>query len=456
MVVLDSNSYKAFTRDIQYSDVFVDYVLQKEYIHTANNAPLLILIKNLKNDVTYVANFKHQDVNRIDTDPKKLMELIVQLSKRIFVLDKKRFRNLFNINSVNDVLVYEFQQGYEINPSEIPTTPFHLSMERRFGDAFTDVNFVIPISKHVEKFEILFNHYKPTIEEFESDYSFDMMNGIITETLSEVECNGINIDLDAFNKHFGARGILEKSSTVYSEYNLFTTTGRPSNRFARVNYAALNKEDGCRKSFTSRFGNDGLLLSLDYSAYHPHIVSKLINYPWDMDVNAYEFLGKSYFGKDKLTDEELKKAKNFTFQNFYGGIRKEFMSIEYFKKTDEYIKHRWDFFLKNGYVETPAFKRRINASQISDPNPNKLFNYLLQASETEYSIQSIKRVNDFLRNRRSKVVLYTYDSILIDLCKDDGRDTPKNIKSIMEDGQFPVKVHAGKNYDELSGIHLKR
>ena len=39
----------------------------------------------------------------------------------------------------------------------------------------------------------------------------------------------------------------------YTEYNLYTSTGRPSNKFGGVNFAALNKEDGSRNSFVFIF-----------------------------------------------------------------------------------------------------------------------------------------------------------------------------------------------------------
>jgi DNA polymerase I-like protein with 3'-5' exonuclease and polymerase domains len=174
-----------------------------------------------------------------------------------------------------------------------------------------------------------------------------------------------------------------------------------------------------------------------------------------LDTDVYEFLGKAYFHKEKLTPEEIKLSKNQTFQNFYGGIKEEYLNIDFFKKTHEYITHRWKFFEKNGYVETPVFKRRITEHHISDPNPNKLFNYLLQAAETEFSIQNISRINDFLRNKESKVVLYTYDSILVDLSKNDGMETVHHIKNTMIDNQFPVKCYVGKNYNDLCEIEIK-
>jgi len=455
MVIVDSSSYKNFLKSISKNDIFVNYVLKKHGVHPANNDPLVIFIKHIIDGETYVINLDHGDMNKIGVDPIRVIDLIIQTANRVFVLDKKRFLNLFKNKNVYDLLIFEFQSGYSQSSDLDFSTSYHDFIKFKVDVNFEGLNFVIPMSKHIESFEITYEHFKETISEFEDDFSYNQINGIITETLSEVELHGIHVDESLFNKYFEDKHIKVTGSTVYTEYNIFTSTGRPSNRFGKVNYAALNKDDGCRKSFTSRFGSDGMLLSIDYSAYHPHIIANLINYKIDITLNIYEYLGKHYFNREILSEDDIKKAKNLTFQNFYGGIREEFKNIDYFNKISQYIEHRWNFFNENGYVETPVFKRRITTDHISDPNPNKLFNYLLQAAETEFSIQNINRVNESLRIKKSKVVLYTYDSILVDVCKDDGRETLLDIKSLMIDNQFPVKCHVGKNYDELYEIDLK-
>ena len=455
MVIVDSSTYKDFIHDIRGNDVFIDYVLRKNGIHTAANYPSVIFVKNIKNEITYVINVDHQDFKTLNVDPTKVLGLISDIVKELFVIDKKKFVNLFKINKVNDILIFDFQRGYDVTDLREFRTECHTSLQHQLGENYIDLNLVIPMTKHIECFENLYEYFKESLLEFEPDYSFDQMNGLITETLSEVECNGIHIDIDLFNKHFDHRGTTETKDKVFSEYNIFTSTGRPSNRFAKVNYAALNKDSGCRTAFTSRFGENGTLLGLDYRAYHPHIVANLINFKLDLDTDVYEFLGKLYFNKTHLTADEIKLSKNQTFQNFYGGIKEEYLNIDFFRKTHEYITHRWNFFEKNGYVETPVFKRRITSHHISDPNPNKLFNYLLQAAETEFSIQNISRINNFLRNKESKVVLYTYDSILVDFSKNDGKETVHHIKNTMIDNQFPVKCYVGKNYNDLCEIELK-
>ena len=142
------------------------------------------------------------------------------------------------------------------------------------------------------------------------------------------------------------------------------------------------------------------------------------------------------------------------FQQFYGGIRDEYSRVPYFAAAQTYINHRWNFFVENEYIETPIYYRRIKPCHIENPSPNKLFNYILQAYETEISVTTLGRVIDYLADKQTKPILYTYDSILYDVHKTDGIPTIKKIRDIMIDGKFPVKIYAGKNYDEMAKIIL--
>jgi hypothetical protein len=119
MVVVDTNSYKSFTKDINRSDIFVDYIVKKHGCHTADNSVISIFIKKINSNETYVVNFLHQDFPKIGMDSKTVMELITQSSNRAFVVDKKRFLNIFGNKNVNDLLIFEFQAGYT-SADELP------------------------------------------------------------------------------------------------------------------------------------------------------------------------------------------------------------------------------------------------------------------------------------------------------------------------------------------------
>ena len=87
--------------------------------------------------------------------------------------------------------------------------------------------------------------------------------------------------------------------------------------------------------------------------------------------------------------------------------------------------------------------------EIENPTPQKLLNYKLQSGETFYNVHSIKKLQEYLANRKSNIILYTYDSILIDYSRDDGKETLKEIKNIMEINGFKVKIKYGINYNNL-------
>jgi hypothetical protein len=85
-------------------------------------------------------------------------------------------------------------------------------------------------------------------------------------------------------------------------------------------------------------------------------------------------------------------------------------------------------------------------------NRNKLFNYLIQAYETESNIKKILSIQDYLLNRKTKLVLYGYDSFLFDFSQQDGVETLKDIKLLLEEERHFTKSKMGLNYGEMKDI----
>ena len=52
----------------------------------------------------------------------------------------------------------------------------------------------------------------------------------------------------------------------------------------------------------------------------------------------------------------------------------------------------------------------LKKEQIQNPTPNKILNYIIQSAETYNNVISVKKVIEYLENKQSKVILYTYDS----------------------------------------------
>ena len=220
-------------------------------------------------------------------------------------------------------------------------------------------------------------------------------------SLLDIERYGIRVDGKKFIDRWPQASKHLKSDVVYTEYNPFTVTGRPSNRHGGVNYAALNKSDGSRDVFVS----DGIFLQMDYNAYHPRLIAKLVKYDAP-DGNMHEWLAEQY-------GCSVEESKGITFQLLYGGIDDEFRQIPYFDKVADYIDNLWAETQRSGYLQTPH--RVIPLSWIEQPNAQKVFNYLLQAVETEMNVDKMKRILDYIEGSDISFCLYTYDSFLFDV-----------------------------------------
>jgi len=100
--------------------------------------------------------------------------------------------------------------------------------------------------------------------------------------------------------------------------------------------------------------------------------------------------------------------------------------------------------VRNGYLQTPK-GRKIPLEWIEKPNSQKFFNYILQATETEFNIEVLNKLKE---KGLPLPILYTYDSFLFEF-DDSEVETIKKIKSVLESYGFPVKADWGKNYGEV-------
>ena len=64
----------------------------------------------------------------------------------------------------------------------------------------------------------------------------------------------------------------------------------------------------------------------------------------------------------------------------------------------------------------------------------------------------INDINALLGPYDTKLVLYTYDSLLFDFALKDGKQLILDIKTTMTAGKFPVKIKAGKTLQDLQNM----
>ena len=61
----------------------------------------------------------------------------------------------------------------------------------------------------------------------------------------------------------------------------------------------------------------------------------------------------------------------------------------------------------------------------------------------------MKIVQDYLKNKKTRLVLYIYDAFVFDVAKSDGREILNELQTILSD-KFPVKLKTGTHYGALS------
>jgi hypothetical protein len=164
-------------------------------------------------------------------------------------------------------------------------TPAHEFIYKTYKSR-KDVNILVPIVKHYEYCESIFEELEHLIGQPVNEF-YNHKASPLYEQYFEQDTEGV----------------------VYTQYNFKTLTTRPSNTFNGINYAALNKENGCRKAFIAR---NTSLVEFDISAYHPTLLAKLVDYDFG-DEDIYSHFAKIY-GVDR------QEAKILTLQQFYGGI----------------------------------------------------------------------------------------------------------------------------------------
>jgi hypothetical protein len=395
--------------------------------HPQNTSLSFIFIRTLTD--RYIVPHQHTDALSLSNE--QIAGLLNTIGEK-WVFQKKKLLQSFITpirEGLNDVDTAYFLKYSESIDYQQPIQ--HLVAPLLHKGYKEDIIQSIPILKLCEAIEPqLVKHIN------EKSKTYNWYNDIFIPLLSEIEQFGIRVDREKFIDRWPqARKHLTSDNLIYTEYNPFTVTGRPSNRHGGINFAALNKSDGTRDVFVS----DGIFLQMDYDAYHPRLIGKMIGFTLPQ-TSVHQWLAEQY-GCD------VGEGKGITFRLLYGGIDKEFHQIPYFKAVDEWIQKVWEETSKNGYLQTRY--RHIPLKWIEEPNPQKVFNYLLQALETEMNVDKMVGIMNYIKGTGIKMRLYTYDSFLFDYPADSDTQSAKSLKDIIEDGGFPIKASWGIDYGKV-------
>jgi len=421
-IIEKKSQLKRFIKHYKSEDCILVPVSCDDNKHPMNDSLSLLYVKLLSGK-EFILPFNHSEtlhleITSLDSDTKK------------YTYDRKKLNHFIKLTNVIDVNLMQYMnEGSPITIEETDTNSHNFLNMRYYKK--DSINTIIPVLKHLEKSRKIAKILEAVIVKHNSSVNFSY-NDEVLDNLSYIEQNGIH----------------STEGVVHSEYNIYTSTGRPSNRFGGTNFAALNKKDGSRKPYVSRFKN-GVLVEMDFDAYHLRLIADKIDYDFPTG-SVHEHMAEFY-------GVEYEEAKTLSFKYLYGFIPHDVVQMNpYFSRVYDYIEELWREYNSKEFIVSDIYNRRLHKKNLGDMNANKLFNYTIQLMETENNMRALTRLIPEIENYKSKLILYSYDSFLLDFNMEDGLDYLKKVKEILEqDGKYPVKVSWGLNYHEMKDITEK-
>ena len=410
---------------------FIDLVALSEETHPLLTSPCVLYYNDFEKG--YIIPISHSEGFLLSLD--EIQNFLFDVPK-VYLLDKKWHSYYLYLPQAVDLYFNILDKDSEIKDIQC-YTPVHLDFHNKFK-YLEDVNTLVPISKHYEKCECMFEAVRSYVGR---EDNLEWQNNYI-KAYKWVEEQGITVDERVFDKFFEptwkARSM--KKNKIYTSYNLFNITSRPTNAFNGINFLAFNKENGSRAAFVPE--ND-VFVEFDFDGYHVRLIANMLGSELPINDSVHMILGRQYFGKEELTPEEYQESKKITFRQLYNGIEPEYKHIELFNHIDELIQAAWLEYKRQGYLKLPN-GRNI---KVENANPQKLFNYYVQCLETVNNTKKLISLRELFKGKKSRVVLVVYDSILIDYSADDGKGFLKQIKDVLEEGGYRVKAQKGDNYN---------
>lgn len=416
-------------QQLSFEDCFVRFIPFNNNFHPALTELSLVYVRPLDSKKGYILCLNHNE--SLSLNKNEVFNWLNSLGK-IWVLDKKQALHHYYSDKLFDV---NFLEPVDIKSLDNACISYYYSKH----NTLSNVNCLIPISKHYEMCETIFNMALPIIKQYTlSNTTFQFNNFRTANVFYNIEISGIKVDKNCFIEHYQGKLINPQfnlnRSKIYTQYNLYTTTSRPSNTFNSINFAALNKDNSERMCY--RPENDKFI-ELDFQGYHPRLIGEMIGFDFPKDKNTYDVLGE-------LLGVTQQEAKELTFKQLYGGVWKEYQNKPFFKDVLKYTDSIWDTYQHGGSFKCEN-KIFINDAEMTR---SKLFNYIVQSKETSTNVDLLKLVFNKLKGKKTKLVLYTYDAFLFDYSNED-KGLIQEIVNILD---YPVNIKQGKTYHGLEKL----
>jgi hypothetical protein len=414
-------------------NAYVEVIVGNNNYHPKLTTAVAIYYRS--KDKGYIFPINHSEAFGLDIE---LVKNFLALHNLLYCYDRKFTSYFLKTDNMYDICTIIMNKENKIPELDIDPQIYKEFYRKHYQKP--DLNRVIPVGKLYERSENLYN----CIKEYIGDRYTDDENRMI-DVYKEIEEQGLSIDEKLVNKYFEVNCPLFsiKDDKIYTSYNLHNLTSRPTNAFNNINFLAINKDDKSRSAFIP---SNGMLIELDFAAYHLKLIANLVGEYVDSQESIHTLLARDYFQREDVTEEEYQQSKELSFKLIYGGIPEEYINIPFFKKIVQMQRNLWESYNSQGGIYLPTGRWLKKSESLYQ---QKLFNYYIQNLETSSNIQILNEILQILENYKSKVILVVYDSLLIDFNLEDGKEPILKIKQIIENQGLSAKFKYGKDYNSL-------
>ncbi len=413
--------YKKEDINLLCNDTLVLIPIIDSGIHYVEDKLILIFIYSIEKNNFYVLNIKHQDFPLYgDKD-------IHIKSKQCYCVGKKTlvYKNIIPIDALDmNFIIYPINHK-KFNLYDYIPVNFLLYRNRFTSWEIYPASIILQMCFNINEYIMsLIHEYNAYLDDI------SMIDKLYYNSLFKMELNSIVYDGDI----------------VYSDYNPYTMTNRPTNSSYNINLSAISKKDGKRRKLIPVNKDNSVLVQFDYSSFHVYLLAMMLNINLPKESDIYIELNKMY-NFSPSTDRKSIKLDFFKF--VYG--TKEYNN-DFSKILNVFINKLYDEFKLNGNVVSFFLNRRIFFNVDKNIEKHKLFNYYLQNAETEYNLMKILKLKEVFMSDECKLLLYVYDSFLLETDKQN-TNIIETIKNTLQSENIPVTVQGGDNYQDLVDIY---
>lgn len=260
----------------------------------------------------------------------------------------------------------------------------------------------------------------------------------IAKFVDQIKRQKLSIDTSSLDLKMGSPKVRTMRTRIESmddfvHYNMFgTITGRFSTMSKSFPVLSFDKDYRSVIKPTKDW-----FVELDFNGAELRTFLALAGKP-QPEGDIHEWNVQNVFNGELKRD----KAKDEIFAWLYGSDKKNNKASNIYDRDTVREKY-W-----NGYeVKTPY-------GRVIESDRHHAMSYLVQSTFSDIVLRQTLKVNDFLKDKKSRISFCIHDNIVLDLCDDEKKYLKEIIKifSNTDYGLFKVKIKVGNDYGDMKSL----